>query len=56
MKNISKNNKLAILGVSSFLIAMGFGQLGLETLELAALFCFGFSFGSNFFGKEEEVK
>jgi hypothetical protein len=56
MKNISKNNKLAILGVSSFLISLGFEQLGFRGLELAALFCFGFSFGSIFFGKAEEVK
>ena len=55
MKNISKNNKLAILGVSSFLISLIFGQLGLGSLELAALFCFGFSFGGIFFG-EKEVK
>jgi hypothetical protein len=56
MKNISKNNKLAILGTVSFLISLGFEQLGFRGLELAALFCFGFSFGSIFFGKAEEVK
>ena len=53
MKNISKNNKLAILGVSSFLVSLGFEQLGLRGLELSALFCFGFSFGSIFFGDKE---
>jgi hypothetical protein len=52
MKNISNNNKLAILGTVSFLVSMGFEQLGFRDLELAALFCFGFSFGCIFFNKK----
>jgi hypothetical protein len=52
MKNISNNNKLAILGTVSFLVSLGFGQLGFKGLELAALFCFGFSFGCIFFNKK----
>jgi len=56
MKNISKNNKLAILGTVSFLASLGFEQLGFRGLELAALFCFGFSFGKIFFERNEVVK
>ena len=56
MKNISNNNKFAILGTVSFLVSMGFGKLGMEGAELAALFCFGFSFGCIFFNKQEAVK
>ena len=41
MKNISNNNKLAILGTVSFLVSMGFSELGMEGAQLAALFCFG---------------
>ena len=47
MKNIS-NNKLAILGISSFLISMGFEQMGFEILQAIAIFGFGFCFGMIF--------
>jgi hypothetical protein len=52
MKNISNNNKLAILGTVSFLVSIGFSELGMEGAQLAALFCFGFSFGCIFFNKK----
>ncbi len=52
MKNISKNNKLAILGTISFLVSLGFEQLGFDALQLIALFGFGFCFGK-IFNKEE---
>ena len=53
MKNLSKNNKLAILGSILFLFSLVFEQLGLGGVELAAEFCGGFCFGQIFFNRNK---